>query len=97
MARFEPYNYNNGLNPFLAQINQNPELINLDDTPASTPSRFMLFSDGALVNAHHNNSHFSPNLLHGEDFFLFFGVTTSSYSSFKHISVHKLDDARTRR
>ncbi|XP_010477946.1 PREDICTED: transcription factor bHLH75-like [Camelina sativa] len=54
MARFEPYHYN-----------QNPELINLD-SPASTPSRFMLFSDGALVDAHHNNSHFSQKLLHGD-------------------------------
>ncbi|KAG7598330.1 Myc-type basic helix-loop-helix (bHLH) domain [Arabidopsis suecica] len=64
MARFEPYNYNIGLNPFFAQINQNPELINLD-SPASTPSSFMLFSNGALVDADHNNSLFSPNLLHG--------------------------------
>ncbi|KAG7592997.1 Myc-type basic helix-loop-helix (bHLH) domain [Arabidopsis thaliana x Arabidopsis arenosa] len=64
MARFEPYNYNIGLNPFFAQINQNPELINLD-SPASTPSSFMLFSNGTLVDADHNNSRFSPNLLHG--------------------------------
>ncbi|KAL1188218.1 Transcription factor bHLH75 [Cardamine amara subsp. amara] len=63
MARFEPYNYNIGLNSFLAQMNQNPELINLD-SPASTPSSFMLFSNGALAEAHHNNSRFSPNLLH---------------------------------
>ncbi|KAL1188219.1 Transcription factor bHLH75 [Cardamine amara subsp. amara] len=65
MARFEPYNYNIGLNSFLAQMNQNPELINLD-SPASTPSSFMLFSNGALAEAHHNNSRFSPNLLHGD-------------------------------
>ncbi|VVA92468.1 unnamed protein product [Arabis nemorensis] len=65
MARFEPYKYNVDLNPLLAQINQNPELINLDST-GSTPSSFMLFSNGALVDAHHNNSHFSPNLLHGD-------------------------------
>ncbi|XP_010499123.1 PREDICTED: transcription factor bHLH75-like isoform X2 [Camelina sativa] len=66
MARFEPYNlYNIGPNPFLARTNQNPELINLD-SPASTPSRFMLFSDGALVDAHPNSSHFSQNLLHGD-------------------------------
>ncbi|AAG28816.1 bHLH transcription factor GBOF-1, putative [Arabidopsis thaliana] len=64
MARFEPYNYNNGHDPFFAHINQNPELINLD-LPASTPSSFMLFSNGALVDANHNNSHFFPNLLHG--------------------------------
>lgn len=68
MARFEPYKYNVDLNPLLAQINQNPELINLD-SQGSTPSNFMLFSNGALVDAHHNNSQFSPNLLHGEVFF----------------------------
>ncbi|EOA36428.1 hypothetical protein CARUB_v10010961mg [Capsella rubella] len=65
MARFEPYNYSIGLNPFLAQLNHNPELINLD-SPASTPSSFMLFSNGALVDAHHNNSHVSPNLLQAD-------------------------------
>ncbi|ESQ34211.1 hypothetical protein EUTSA_v10008699mg [Eutrema salsugineum] len=62
MARFEPYNYSIGLHPLLAQINKNPELTNLD-SPVSTPSSFMLFSNGALVDAHHNDSHFSPNLL----------------------------------
>ena len=79
MARFEPYNYNNGHDPFFAHINQNPELINLD-LPASTPSSFMLFSNGALVDANHNNSHFFPNLLHGENFIilLFVGKTVIS-------------------
>lgn len=77
MARFEPYNYDIGLNPFLSHINQNSELINLDAT-GSTPSSFMLFSNGALVDhAHHNNSHFYPNLLHGDDFFF---VAKTSYS-----------------
>lgn len=68
MARFEPYKYNVELNPLLAQISQNPELINLDST-VSNPSTFMLFSNGALVDAHRNNSHFSSNLLHGDFFF----------------------------
>ncbi|CAH2033952.1 unnamed protein product [Thlaspi arvense] len=66
MARFEPYNYNIGLNPLLAQVNQNPELISLDSPVYTPPSSFMLFSNGAIVDAHHNNSHFSSNLLHGD-------------------------------
>lgn len=68
MARYEPYNYNIGLNPSLPHINQTQELMTLDLPVSTTPSSFMLFSNGDLVDARHNNSHFSPNLLHGEDF-----------------------------
>ncbi|KAF8097273.1 hypothetical protein N665_0292s0051 [Sinapis alba] len=66
MARYGPHDYNIGLNPLLADINQNQELINLDLPVSTTPSSFMLFSNGALVDSHHNNSHCSPNLLHGD-------------------------------
>ncbi|KAG2292494.1 hypothetical protein Bca4012_006636 [Brassica carinata] len=66
MARYEPYNYNIGLNPSLPHINQTQELMTLDLPVSTTPSSFMLFSNGDLVDARHNNSHFSPNLLHGD-------------------------------
>ncbi|CAN8291389.1 unnamed protein product [Cochlearia groenlandica] len=68
MARFESFDYNNyGFNPLLlAQINQNQEGVNLDSSPSNNPSGFMLFSNGSLVDSHHNSSHdFSQNILHG--------------------------------
>lgn len=92
MARFEPYNYNIGLNPFFAQINQNPELINLD-SPASTPSSFMLFSNGALVDADHNNSLFSPNLVHGKEFIVFLCGGKTAIFIFMFLDLMKLEIA----
>lgn len=91
MARYEPYNYNIGVNPSLPHINQTQELMTLDLPVSTTPSSFMLFSNGDLVDARHNNSHFSPNLLHGEDFFFLF--LFSSGSSAILYNVLKLNEA----